>query len=154
MELHGAILEIKRVTSKINAYQEKRAGDKEHYLRLKFVTGQTWGLLWAELCTFPYVEVLILRTSDCDCLYLEIVSRVGKKLKQNSLFLLSREKPSPSSCVSPLLSHQHLTLTLLTLDVWGFPHQAILQDLLAVLTFNSALSLSIWRWCQIPQVKD
>lgn len=104
MQLHGAVLEIKRVPFEINAYQEKTAGDKEHYLRLKFVTGQIWGLLWAELCTFLYVEVLILRTSHCDCLYLETVPRVGKKLKQNSLFLLSRENPVlPPVCL--LYSH-------------------------------------------------
>lgn len=32
----------------------------------------------------------------------------------------------------------------------GFPHQEILRDKLGGLLFNSILTLSAWRWLQIP----
>ena len=39
-------------------------------------------------------------------------------------------------------------------QVGGFPHsQTMLQPQLGVLQFNSILSLSIWSYGQIPQVK-
>ena len=45
------------------------------------------------------------------------------------------------------------TFTLLTLEVWEFfPHQAILWHQLGVPQFNSMLTLSTWRYYQIPQL--
>ena len=99
-------------------------------------------------CTFIYIrkrEKLWKDKSETDngCLS-------GKRWREDSLDTLCyrvciRKTSQSFSCVLPLLTHNAAPLTLLTLNVFFPPHQALLQPQLSVPQLDSSLTLPTWR---------
>ena len=110
-----------------------------------------------QYCTFIYIrkrEKLWKDKSETDngCLS-------GKRWREDSLDTLCyrvciRKTSQSFSCVLPLLTHNAAPLTLLTLNVFFPPHQALLWPQLSVPQLDSFLTLPTWRRHQTPQAKN